>query len=710
MFRRKSKPSSQSSKVYPRKHAIAVASIPRTSLIWLLTTQALVLLPHLLRIPYWVGILAIACGGWRIMIFHGRWSYPARWLKALLVIAVVAGTFFNYGTIVGLEAGVVLLLCTFLLKLLEMKNQRDAYLVVFLSYFVIVTQLLYSQAIPSAAYTFFTLIVVTSALVGLHQQQVTLQLKKTLRKGSVMMLQAVPLMVLLFIFIPRLGPIWSVELPSQKARSGVSDQMTPGDIAELSKSDALAFRATFSGPIPPQDQLYWRGVVLSELVGRTWRQASRELALASRTAQDLKLSGNPLITWGDQFQRWPNALKKQGQALHYTVILEPTQQNWLYALAVPQISNVDIGVTRDFTLIAREPVRLRQQYEVRSYPESLVDVELPHWLRRQNVQLPAFGNPKTRVFAQQLWDDVQQKPQQYIDRILQYFNRQPFYYTLKPPTLGFNSVDEFLFTSRRGFCAHYASTFVYLMRLAGIPARVIAGYQGGERNTTNNYVQVRQFDAHAWVEVWHDGRGWIRVDPTASVAPERIQDGLEAALAEEGSFLEDTPLSPIRFKHIGWINRLRLEWDMLEYRWQRFVLNYNQDQQMDFFNQLFGGFSWYKLALALGGGLAVIILILGLWIILRRQPIKYDPATRLYLRFCQWGKKQGCQRLTGEAPMSYLQRLQQQTPHYSIWAQRVTDSFVTLQYNPDYEKGTSFYQKELMQLKKLVRKPIKESL
>ncbi|MBU2713067.1 transglutaminase family protein [Zooshikella harenae] len=706
MFRQKSKPSSQSGKTHNQR-TIAVASIPRTSLIWLFTTQALVLLPHLLRIPYWVGILAVVCGCWRIMIFNGRWSYPARWLKALLVIGAVTGTFLNYGTIVGLEAGVVLLLCTFLLKLLEMKNQRDAYLVVFLSYFVIVTQLLYSQAIPSAAYTFFTLVVITSALVGLHQQQGTLELKKTLRKGAVMMLQAVPLMVLLFIFIPRLGPIWSVELPSQKARSGVSDQMTPGDIAELSKSDALAFRATFTDTIPPQNQLYWRGIVLSELMGRTWRQASRELTLAGRTGQDLKLSGNPLITWRDQFQRWPNAVKKQGQALNYTVILEPTQQNWLYALAVPQISNVDIGVTRDFTLIAREPVRLRQQYKVRSYPSSLVDVELPHWLRRQNVQLSAFGNPKTRTFAQQLWDDVEQKPQLYIDRILQYFNRQPFYYTLKPPTLGFNSVDEFLFTSRRGFCAHYASTFVYLMRIAGIPARVIAGYQGGERNTTNNYVQVRQFDAHAWAEVWLEDKGWVRVDPTASVAPERIQDGLEAALAEEGSFLEDTPLSPIRFKHIGWINRLRLEWDMLEYRWQRFVLNYNQDQQMEFFNQLFGTFSWYKLALALGGGLGAIIIMLGVWIIFRRQPIKYDPATRLYLKFCQWGRKQGCQRLTGETPIHYLQRLQQHVPYYSAWAQRVTDNFVTLQYNPDFEEGESLYQKELVLLKKLVRHPVK---
>lgn len=636
------------------------------------------------------------------MIFRSRWAYPRLWIKIIVVGAAVVGTLLHYGTIVGLEAGVALLVTTFLLKLLEMKNLRDAYLVIFLSYFVVVTEFLYSQSILISSYMLFTLLVITSALVGLHTPHLGFKPWKTLKKGAVLVVQSIPLMVLLFIFVPRISPLWRVELPQSNARSGVSEVISPGDIANLSKSDGLAFRATFKGEIPSQDQLYWRGLVMSHFDGRRWSQGSRELGQASKLSSDLTQLETPLLSWLNRRASWEQRMEKAGQVYEYDVILEPTQQHWLFSLANPEANDTNIALVRDFRLVAAHPITQRKQYSVKSYVNNFQDKELPVWLKRLNLQLPPFGNPRARVMAQQFWDASGKSVENYVEKLLVHFRQEPYFYTLKPPLLGRDTIDEFLITSKRGFCAHYASTFVFLMRAAGVPARMVAGYQGGEINEVGNYVQVRHFDAHAWAEVWMPNKGWVRVDPTAAVAPERVEEGLEAAMAEEGSFLSESPLSPLRFRNIPFLNNVRLQWELLEYQWQRWVLNYDQAAQLDLFERWFGDKNWYVIVFTIAGSMFSLIAILALWIIWRQRPQAKDPASQCYLTFCKQMEKHGLVRNTDEPPHTFLVRIKQLQPKLAAKATEVTELYVKLMYQP-VVLSPQARKEQIVQLKRAVK-------
>ncbi|MCX4024829.1 DUF3488 domain-containing transglutaminase family protein [Endozoicomonas sp. SM1973] len=676
--------------------------IPRSGLIWLLLTQALVILPQLSRLPIWVVVVAIICALWRIMIFRSRWSYPKLWIKVLVVGAAVIGTLFHYGTIVGLEAGVALLVTTFLLKLLEMKNLRDAYLVIFLSYFVVVTEFLYSQSILVSSYMLFTLLVITSALVGLHTPHLGFQPWRTFRKGAVLVVQSIPLMILLFLFVPRISPLWRVEFPQTNAKSGVSETISPGDIANLSKSDGLAFRATFKGDIPPRDLLYWRGLVMSHFDGRRWTQGSRELGQASKLSTNLAQLKSPLLSWPNLPARWERRMEKIGKVYEYDVIIEPTQQHWLFSLANPENNDNNIALVRDFRLVAAQPITQRTQYSVKSYLDSHQDKDLPVWLKRLNLQLPPFGNPRARVMAQQFWVSSGKSVENYIEKILVHFRQEPYFYTLKPPLLGRDSVDEFLINSKRGFCAHYASAFVFLMRTAGIPARMVAGYQGGEINKAGNYVQVRHFDAHAWAEVWVPNRGWVRVDPTAAVAPERVEEGLEAAVAEEGSFLAESPLSPLRFRNVPFLNNVRMQWELLEYQWQRWVLNYDQAAQLELFERWFGGKNWYVIVFTIAGSMFALIGLLALWIIWRQRPQAKDPASQCYLAFCKRMEKHGLIRNIDEPPHTFLARIKQRQPKLSAKATVVTELYVKLMYQPAALTPQE-HKEQLVQMKSAVK-------
>lgn len=613
-----------------------VSGIPRISLTWLLVAQALVIAPHLGHLPLWVIALWLGCASWRIQIFRMRARYPNAWAKGGLMLAALVGVLFSRGSLVGLDAGVVLLIAAFILKLLEMRTRRDALVLIFLGFFAVVTAYLFNDSMLMALFSLLPVVALLAALIGLQQSTLATQPWPTLRLAGSLLLQALPLMLLLFVFFPRLGPLWAVPIANNKSVTGLADSMTPADIAELSRSPELAFRASFDGPMPPREQLYWRALTLEHFDGRRW-------------SQSIFTEQAPTPAW-----------EKRGAPLSYSIVMQPSAQPWLFAL---DVGETDLEQTRqmgDFRLQRRLPVERSLLYRVNSWPDALREPARMGGNPRRNLQLPALGEPRSRAWAEQLKRDHPQ-PEQLVQALLSHFNREPFHYTLRPPALGQNNVDDFLFETRSGFCAHYAGAMTYVLRAAGIPARVVAGYQGGEFNPAGNYVQVRQFDAHAWVEYWQAGRGWVSVDPTFQVAPERIEMGLEEALSEEQSFLEGSPLSPLRYRQLSWLNQLRMGWDNLNYGWQRWVLGYQGAQQLELLQRWFGRLDARLLALSLVGGGAVLLGLLALWLFKPWQR-EHDVQQRLFRRFELLLGRHGLRRQPGEGPRDFAERAAQALP------------------------------------------------
>ncbi len=615
----------------------SVAGIPRISLTWLLVAQALVILPHAFHLPMWVIGLWLGCAAWRIQIFRMRAGYPSLVVRIGLIVLAAAGVFLSRGTLVGLDGGVVLLVAAFTLKLLEMRTRRDALVVIFLGFFVVVTAYLFDDSILVALFSLLPVCALLAALIGLQQSGTATRPWRTLRLSASLLLQALPLMLLLFLFFPRLGPLWSLPVPNERgAVTGLADSMAPGDIAELTRSGELAFRASFEGRVPARSELYWRALTLDQFDGRRWSQSP-----------------------GEQFSPAPQ-WQPRGETLRYSVVMQPTTRPWLFALDVAQTELQGTRQMGDFRLQRNRPVDRALLYDVASWPQALREPQLSSNRRQALLRLPREGDARSRDWAQEL---RRQYPQdgELVAALLAHFNRQPYVYTLTPTPLGADSIDEFLFDTRSGFCAHYAGAMTFVLRAAGIPSRVVAGYQGGEPSSNGSYVQVRQFDAHAWVEYWTPEKGWTSVDPTFQVAPERIEQGLEQALAGEQSFLADSPFSPLRYRNLTWLNELRLAWDDLNYGWQRWVLGYQGAQQFELLQRWFGQVDAGKLILALVGGGGVLLGLLSLWLF-KPWRVERDPSLRIFQRFEQLLARHGVRRLAGEGPRAFARRAAEALP------------------------------------------------
>ncbi|MCD5991941.1 DUF3488 and transglutaminase-like domain-containing protein [Pseudomonas phytophila] len=600
--------------------------IPRTSLLWLLLAQALVIVPFIQHIPGTIIILWLACMLWRVQIFRMRARHPGAWIKGGLLVGTAGGVYLARGSLVGLEAGAALLVAAFVLKMLEMQSRRDALVLIFLGFFCITVGYLFEDNLLWAAFTLLPVSTLLAALIGLQSSSHSSSQSGSLKLALKLLVQAVPLMLLLFLFFPRLEPLWSLPQPSNKGQTGLSDNMAPGDMAELSKSAALVFRASFDGPIPARNQLYWRSLTLEQFDGRRWSQSPR--------AQTV------------QMPQW----QKRGDSLSYSIVMEPSGRPWLSSLDVAESNLGDVRQMNDFRLQRRRPVEQSLLYNVISWPDATREAQLSENIQRQDLQLPAKGNPQARQWASDLLRRHPQ-PDELVQTMLDYFAREPYHYTLKPPTLGPDSIDDFLFESRRGFCAHYAGAMTFVLRAAGIPARVVAGYQGGELNPDGQYLTVRQFDAHAWVEYWQPGVGWRSVDPTAAVAPQRIEQGLEQALAADEAFLADSPMSALRYRHVPWLNSLRLSWDNLNYGWQRWVLGYQGQEQLRVLNRWFSGLE----APAFIVGLCVFMGLIALWVFKPWQR-ESDSQLRLFGAFERLLARHGLRRLPGEGAEEFSRR------------------------------------------------------
>ena len=544
---------------------------------WVLIAQIIVILPHAAHLPLWLigfAVVSIFAQLPRLKAKFKKLTHLKRVYQGMQMLGFLlglAGLWLTYNTAFGLDMGVAFLVLCLISKLWELYKRRDAYVVLNLSLFVLASLFLMDQGMVTTLEVVVGAVIVLLAFIALNDDGNT-RGDGRLRTLGVLGIGALPLLVVLFLFFPRLPPLWSVQLSGQQATTGVSDSMSPGDFANLSQSTELAFRVEFADKRPPQQQLYWRGLVFSDFDGVTWRPSPQQRQWQP-TQQIPSWIENALATVPDEVKIAPTS---------YQIILEPTQQNWLFGLDYPFAQQQDINITSNFTLLKDQPVTQQLRYDVLQFAPMRIDPILSDESRRLNLTLPNKGNPQARALAQQLFAQSSSDPVRYIAAIERWINQTEFRYTLSPPRLNNNRIDEFLFDTKAGFCEHYSSSFTFMMRAAGVPARVVAGYQGGELSRGGNVWEVRQKDAHAWTEVWLDSQGWVRVDPTAFVAPERVEQGMDALTQAQGAAMfGDGASAQVSYQQYQMLQTLRRLSDQASYYWQKDVVGYDQDKQAD---------------------------------------------------------------------------------------------------------------------------------
>ena len=598
---------------------------------WLLAAALAGFAPMTLHLPQWLSLAVALVLLWHAAVLRRSAQPPPRWLLSTLAMAGALAIALHYQTLFGRNPGVALLALLFALKLLEMRARRDGYAVVLLNFFLLLSQFFYTQSVISALFSLFALTLCCMALLILNHPRA--QRGEALRLSALMLAQAAPFMLFLFLLFPRIsGPLWGLPVDANAGLTGLSDSMTPGSISALSQSDAIAFRVQFVGKQPPQSALYWRGPVLASFDGETW---STGRGMARKTLP----------------------YEARGPAIDYSVTLEAHGKPWLFALELPVVLPADAYITADYQLLAHTPLRSRLRYETRSYPDIIAGAQEAPARLREALELPPEGNPRARALAAAWRSELDGEAEAIVMRMLSYFRQQRFSYTLTPPRLGAQGMDDFLFDSRRGFCEHYAASFVFMMRAAGIPARVVTGYQGGEQNPIDGTLIVRQSDAHAWAEYWLKGSGWQRVDPTAAVAPDRIEGNLAAALPA------GEPLPLLARPSFFWLHELRYRWDALGNAWNQRVLGYNPLRQRDFLQSLgMQAPDWKAMTLALTVLCSALLAVMTAWVLLHRPPA--DPAERAWSLLSQKLARRGLARRAWEGPQDYAARVAAAAPEH----------------------------------------------
>lgn len=601
----------------------------------LLAAALLVLAPHMHHLPLWTSAVVLGTLVWRATITWRGKRMPPLWLLLPVSLAAMAGVYASYRTLLGRDAGVAMLALLLAFKLLEMHARRDVFVVIFLSFFLLLTTFFYTQTIWMAVLMAATVVVLLATLMTFQYTGAVPPLARRLRDTGRIFLIAAPLGVFLFIAFPRFqGPLWGLPGDARSGKSGMSDTMSPGSLASLALSEDVAFRVRFPGAPPPQAALYWRGIVLSNFDGKTWSRASRPLYATGESLRDF-------------------TIEVAGEALPHEITLEPTGKRWLFSLELTAPAfNLPGGLiaSDELELSSRLPVHERLRYGARAWTSHRWQAHLPPERLAKWLHLPQGYNPRTLALAQTLRQP--DHPAASAQAVLALFRREQFRYTLEPPPLGRDTVDDFLFTTRAGFCEHYAAAFTVLMRAMGIPARVINGYQGGELNPVDGYLTVRQSDAHAWAEVWLPQQGWVRFDPTAAVAPDRIAHNLARSLPQSAPFGFDS-LIGLRNNPDSWLSQFRFNINAVNNAWNQWVLDYNPDRQRSFLEELsFGLFHWRSVA-----GLGAIVVLIWWWRRLRGR-VMQDPVDAAYDAFCRLMAQQGASRLPDEGPQRYARRLQ----------------------------------------------------
>ena len=638
--------------------------LPRVALLYCLAALAVDLGLLARELPAWISLSGLACIVWRWLIHRGAVSFPGRWQKALLAGAVCAGLAVQYAGGLSLDVYVALLLLGLSLKSLEVYHIGSAQSFLYAAILALMTYLLYAQGFIAVVLAFLQMGLIAAALTAINADPRWLTQRPWLPFGTaaVSVGLAAPLLAFMFVVMPRLPPLWTMPLQTQQARIGMSEDLSPGTFNRPARSAELAFHAGFSDPLPPTSELYWRGALLDEFDGRRW-----------------KVECDCHFDW-----RASTARPRPAEPPAYTVVLEPHGRRWVFTLDRARLSDERVQASREEIFRYARPLNERARYEVWPEPQAayrpLTEAE-----RGRYTRLPASGNPRARELARQ-WRQQTASDSALIERALDRFH-QSFIYTLNPPLLGMDSVDGFLFDTRRGYCEHYASAFVFLMRAAGLPARIVMGYQGGERHPDAGFITVRQYDAHAWAEVWREGMGWQRVDPTAAVAPERVEQGFAEVFPDSPAFttLLGLPL-PGRDSWLGWVGA---KLDYLDFLVGRWVLGYDNARQQSLLDWL-GLATPRGLLLAFGGGLGLSLAAFLLYLRRRdRTHRREDPLTAEYRRLCAAYARLGWPRAPSETPLNYAERLTHASAPMASRLLELSERYAQARYGEVQQPGDS---------------------
>ena len=637
---------------------------------WLLCTLAVVLATHAQNLPIWVMVASVAFGVWRYLLDKKQWAMPRLWLLIPITLLVGIGIIFTFKGTMGRDASLALLVVMASLKLLETKTLRDYMLVIILAYFMVGNLFLFNQTIATFALSVPPLLLLTATLINISLKNKQ-NFKFLLTLSGKLLLQAVPVMLILFVLFPRIpGPLWSIPQDAYSGMSGLGDSLQFGNISQLTKNSAVAFRVQFKGQIPAQNQLYWRGPVLWHQDAASWLMPSQNIGLRAET------------------------LESSGTAIDYTITLEPHNRLWLLLLDLPTQLPNEAKLTHDYSAIAASPVRTRIRYDASSFANYKLGETLGEREKTMSLQIHDNENPRTIELAQS-WQSL--SPADKVNSALQRFRTQPFVYTLNPPRLDKDPVDDFLFNTKKGFCEHYATSFVYLMRAAGVPARIVTGYQGGELNPNGNYLIVRQSDAHAWAEVWLDGRGWVRVDPTAAVSPERIEQGIAEAI-------DETDLLPMMARpDFPLLRKAFLNWDSVNNGWNQWVLGYDDKTQMEFLKKLSGkDFSLMDLVLWMSAAIVTVMTITFL-VLLKNNQRKKSPVQQLYAQYLNKLQRANLAPHSHEGALDFGQRAALALPNFAEDIMQIAQNYNLLQYSQT--PNPLLFKALAQRVKKFIPKP-----
>jgi len=640
--------------------------------LWLIASLAVVVLPHLFRFPVVLGAFCVAAIGWRLLRDLRGWELPGKPASTILTLAALGGVIGIYGTVFGHEAGAALLVVMLCLKLIEVRTLRDGMVVVMLGYFVVVSGFLFDQSIFVGAYLFSVAALLTAALIALnHPGGSAGKWRGYLRLSGTLLVQALPLMLALFVLFPRIsGSLWGLAAPEETGQSGLSEDMEMGSMSRLLDSEEVAFRAEFPRGTPPAERLYWRGPVLWHTDGRHWTGLSEA-----------------------QTERVGRTYHPLGEPVPYRITLEPHQQHWLLALDYPGKPPGTYRLTPGWQLLSKEKVEKRRRLELNAFPAP-ANRPLPEKLRQWALTLPPEKNPRTQALGSQ-WRAAGMDPRELVQRAMTFFREGPFVYTKEPPRLGRNAVDQFLFESRRGYCEHFAASFTTLMRTAGVPARVVTGYQGGEENSVGKFLVVRQSDAHAWSEVYLPREGWVRVDPTSAIPAERVDEGIDSTR------FETTRPSPGQIDSDWLVEGWRLarqSWDAINHGWNLWVLGYGSRQQQRLLEKLgLGDLGWRGLVGILG--LTLVAGLGGIALVVLRKRTKQDPAVAAWQQFCNKLARNGLTRKHHEGPRDFGRRSARSRPGAAAEIERIVSLYEAVRY-ADPRTGTG--HRKLAQLRKAI--------
>lgn len=656
----------------------------RSALMWVCAAAAAAMLLHAAQFSAWITLTALALVGWRVAAALGPVRLPGGIVRIVLGLTLIAAVLAQFHTLNGLTPGTAMLVLMTAIKLLETRGRRDQCVVIGGALFLLLAACLDGQELTRVPLYGLEALLCCSALAVVAYAPATdegaipaaagLGTRAAVALAARTLLYATPLAILLFLFFPRLpGHFWGLT-SSADAVTGLGDSLTPGGITRLTSSYRIAFRARFDGKPPPPIERYWRGPVMHEFDGATWKAGRGVPGQAER-------------------------LDCLSRPYRYRVYLQPTGRRWWLALdAVMGTPSPAVRYTNDYQLVASEPVSHAQSYAAISCAHAQWLTPLSPAARLEDTRLPPGSNPRARALATTLRGRAGSAAA-FVQAVLTFLRTGGFLYSLTPPPLGPDPVDDFLFHTRTGFCGHYASAFVDLMRAGGVPARVVTGYLGGQWNPYDGTLVVRQSDAHAWAEVWLAGRGWTRVDPTAVVAPERLYRGIL-------DLLPDAVSAPARLVHAWpWLSAALERWDALNGWWNQRVVGFDYRAQLDLLGAL--GFRSPELRDA-GWAFAATLLVWLAWVSWQLgEPAagpRPDRLGRAYARLCRKLTRIGLPRAPHQGPLAYSQTIARFRPDLAPRVHPLLEEYAALRYGPDPPRDLRSFERAVARLS-LPRRP-----